>query len=226
MITAICLALSAALAFTPAPVDRVPVEMILIEVAQHGDMHKSSGYYDHGQCKRFQYDTFAEVAPGYMLASHPEAELFLPHDHADKEEFGRAVGTCWTMPAPAEGNAYVEVARFDYDQDLTEKENAELARAFLRNVQAGDMCQMLARYSSGGRGTHTIMFTRPYDPRLSNLYWADSNFANTRIDGVRYGYVRAYQEWPFEEVVGWLVKDWHNGATLYRLNPDIVPRET
>lgn len=225
MITTLCMMLSAMLAFTPAPVDMIPAEMILIEVAQDGAMHKSGSYTAHGQCKRFQYDTFAEVAPRYMLSSYPSVELFLPHDHATVEESGRPVGTCWTMPAPSEGNAFVEVARFDYDKELSEEENAENARALLRQVRAGDVFQMLARYSSGGRGTHTIMFTQPFDPRDDTLYWVDSNFANTRIDGVKYGYVRAYQSWPFEEVVGWLVKDWHNGATIYRVSDDVVLRE-
>lgn len=225
MITTLCLMLTAMLAFTPAPSDMIPAEMILIEVAQDGAMHKSGGYVDHGQCKRFQYDTFAEVAPGYMLASHPEVALVLPHDHAEQEASGRPVGTCWEVMTPAEGNAFVEVARFDYDRELTQAENAQKAREMLKQVRAGDMFQMLARYSSGGRGTHTIMFTQPYDPRDDMLYWADSNFANTRIDGVRYGYVRAYQSWPVEEVVGWLVHDWHNGATIYRVSDDVVRRD-
>lgn len=224
MITALCMVMSAMMAFTPAPRDMIPAQMILIEVAQDGDMHKSSSFTAHGQCKRFQFDTFAEVAPAYMLEDYPGVELFLPHDHASVEESGRPVGTCWTMPPASQGNAYAEVARYDYDRSLTKRENEQLARAFLQQVQAGDMLQMLARYSSGGRGTHTVMITRPYDPRLSNIYWADSNFANTRIDGVRYGYVRAYQSWPLEEMVDWLVADWHNGATIYRLHEGIVLR--
>lgn len=225
MTTALCMLLSAMLSFTPAPTDTIAARMILLEVSRHGDMHKSGSFSAHGQCKRFQHDTFAEVAPGYMLSGYPEVALFLPRNHASVEESGRPVGTCWEMPDTSEGNAYVETARFDYDKALTRKENMQAAYAFLQNVRAGDMLQMLARYSSGGRGTHTIMFTRPYDPRESMLYWADSNFANTRIDGVKYGYVRAYQAWPLDEIVQWLVADWHNGATLYRLNDQIIPRE-
>lgn len=225
MITALCLALSAALSFTPTPSDMIPARMILIEVAQHGNMDRSDSYSAHGQCKRFQYDTFAEIAPDYCFADYPDVTLFMPHDHASEEESGRSVGKAWTMPDASEGNAFVEVAQFDYDPTLPKEENQRLAREFLTNIQAGDVMQMLARYNSGGRGTHTIMFTRPYDPRLENLYWADSNFANTRIDGHRYGYVRAYQCWQIEEVVDWLTKDWTNGATLYRVHADLVLRD-
>ena len=82
-----------------------------------------------------------------------------------------------------------------------------------------------ATYSNGARGTHTLLVTRSYNPTTGKLYWADSNFANTRIDGKRYGYVRAYQAWSLEEAVGWLAADMYNGATLYRLRDDIVVRE-
>lgn len=54
---------------------------------------------------------------------------------------------------------------------------------------------MIAVYNSGARGTHTMLISQPYDARDGILYWCDSNFSNTRIDGVRYGYVRARQSW-------------------------------
>lgn len=225
MITALCLMLSAMMAVTPAPREMLSAEMILIEIAQDGARNKSGSYTAHGQCKRFQYDSFADASQGYMLADYPGVALFMPHDHASVEESGRPVGTCWEMPDVSEGNAFVEVASYDFDNSISRKENQELARAFLQNIQAGDVMQMLATYSSGGRGTHTIMFTRPYDSRLSTLYWVDSNFANTRIDGVKYGFVRAYQSWAFEDVVTWLTKDGNNGATLYRVNDNVVKAE-
>lgn len=224
MITALCLLLSAAMAVTPAPRDMLTAEMILIEVAQDGQQSPSGSQRDHGQCKRFQIDSFAEASKGYQLAAYPGVELFLPSEHAPVEESGRPVGTCWHMPGAAEGNAFEEVARFDLNRDLTQRENEALARAFLCQVRAGDVVQMLARYTSGGRGTHTILITQPYDARDAYLYWADSNFANTLVEGERYGIVRARQRWAFEEVVGWLVADWHNGATIYRTRDDVVRR--
>lgn len=219
--------LSVALAVSPvtaAPRDALITELILYEFTENGEMARSGGPQHHGQCKRFQVDSFEKVAENYMLASYPDAQLYMPLDHADKKVTGRTSGTCWDMPDPSTGNAFYEAARFDVDRTLSVKENQRLAREFLTQVQAGDVLQMVASFASGGRGTHTLLFTRPYDPRLENLYWIDSNFANRRIDGLRYGIVRAYQEWPVDEVAKWLGKDWNNGATIYRLSEDIVKR--
>lgn len=224
MITLLCLLLSAAMAVTPAPADMLAAEMTLTELSRHGSQARSSSVLDPGQCRRFQVNMFAEASQGYRLAGYPDVTLFMPDEHAPTDVSGRPVGSCWDMPAVEMGNAYEEVARYDYDKDITPQENRQNVLRFLENVRAGDVMQMLATYSNGRRGTHTLMFTRPYDPRLGMLYWADSNFANTRIDGVRYGYVRAYQAFPLEDVITWLAADWNNGATLYRLRGDIVAK--
>jgi len=225
MITALCLLLSASMAVTPPQNAELVARMILTEVVQDRETNRSSSNQFHGQCKRFQVNTFEEVAGDFMLAAYPEAELFIPLAHASKESTGgRTVGTAWEIVMPEAGNAYVEVARFDADRSLTRRENIEAAKAFLSNIQAGDQIQMMARYNSGSRGTHSMMFTRPYDPRSEYLYWADSNFSNTRIDGELYGNVRAYQQWRVDEVAGWLAADVGNGATLYRLSEDVVRR--
>lgn len=225
MITALCLLLTAVMAVTPTPAQTLTAEMILIEVAQDGGFHRSSGPLYHGQCKRFQADSFVEAAASYMLPGAPEQALVIPLEHVPADESGRPVGTCWPLEDETGVLGYEEVARFDYNRDLTEKENKELARAFLMQVQAGDVMQMLATYGSGGRGTHTIMFTRPYDPRLERLYWSDSNFSNTLVDGIKYGYIKAYQDWAFDDVARWLSDDWNNGATLYRVRDDVVLRD-
>lgn len=227
MITALSWLLSVAMAVSPisaSPRDALIAEMILVEFTENGQMARSGGPQHHGQCKRFQVDCFVKAAENYMLASYPDAKLYMPLDHADKNLTGRPSGTCWDMPDPSTGNAFVEAARFDIDRTLSVKENQRRAKEFLLQVQAGDVLQMVASFASGGRGTHTLMFTRPYDPRLEYLYWIDSNFANKRIDGLRYGIVRAYQEWPIDEVANWIGKDWNNGATIYRLSEDIVKR--
>lgn len=225
MIAALCALLSAVMAVTPAPKDVLAARMILTEIVQDGDAQKSAGRSDAGQCKQYQINAFAQASAGYMLADYPDARLYLPFEHNNSETSGRPVGAAWDMPGPETGNAYVEAARFDYDKALTKKENIAVAKAFLSNVRAGDLLQMQATYSSGGRGTHTLMFTRPYDPRLPSLYWSDSNFANRIVDGVRYGVARAYQTWPLEEVAGWIAADWYHGATLYRLRDDIAVRQ-
>jgi len=227
MTAAVSFMLSIALAVSPVtanPREMLIAEFILIEFTEDGQMARSGGPQHHGQCKRFQVDMFAKVAGNYMLNSYPDAELYMPLDHADKEITGRTSGTCWDMPDASTGNAFVEAARYDVDRTLSVKENQRIAREFLTQVQAGDILQMVASYQSGGRGSHTLLFTRPYDPRLAYLYWIDSNFANRRIDGLRYGIVKAYQEWPVDEVAKWLGQDWNNGATIYRLSEDIVER--
>lgn len=225
MIAALCVLLSAVMAVTPAPKDTLTARMILVEVVQDGESRPSANRTDAGQCKQFQINSFAQASAGYVLAEHPDATLYLPYEHNDRDATGRPTGAAWDMPGPETGNAFVEVAYFEYDKDLTKRENIAVAKAFLSQVRAGDFLQMQATYSSGGHGTHTLMFTRPYDPRLPTLYWSDSNFANRLVGGVRYGVAMAYQAWPLEEVAGWISADWYHGATLYRLSDDIVVRE-
>jgi len=116
----------------------------------------------------------------------------------------------------------VEAARYDYDPELSRKENVQKAREFLTQVQAGDLLQLLGMYSNGNRGTHTLMITRTYDPRTETLFWSDSNLSNKRIDGIRHGYVKAYQMKPLDEMAEWIGTAGNTGATIYRLNPEIV----
>ncbi len=228
MISALCVLLSMMMAVTPPvaqPESLLTAKLILAEVARDGEENRSSGIDHAGQCKRFQADTFAFVSTGYRLSSFPEAALYMPLGHEKPEVSGRPVGTCWEMPDPSTGNAFAEAARFDYDRALTPKQNLEAARAFLRQVRAGDVLQMLATFSNGTqRGTHTLLFTRPYDPRLSTLYWVDSNLDNHRVDGIRYGFAHAYQQRAFEDVAAWLAWDENNGATLYRVREDVEIR--
>lgn len=224
MIAALCMLLSATMAFTPTPKDMLTARMILVEIVQNGEARPSASRSDAGQCKQYQINAFAQASGGYRLADYPDTPLYLPFEHNNQELTGRPVGAAWDMPEPETGNAFVEVAHFDYNKDLTKRENIAVAKAFLSLVRAGDFLQMQGTYSSGGRGTHTLMFTKPYDPRLPSLFWSDSNFANRMVDGVRYGVAKAYQTWPLEEVAGWIAADWYHGATLYRLRDDVVMR--
>jgi hypothetical protein len=224
MISALCLLLSAAIGAAPLPAEALTARLILTQVAQDGAFQPSELRTDPGQCRRFQASGFAQAAAGYALADFPGATLYLPEAHADEDDTGRALGTAWQMPDAATGNAFTEVASYDYKSSLSAKENRQAAEDFLKNVRAGDMLQMVASYQSGGRGTHTLLFTRPYDPRLDTLHWVDSNFDNRRVDGVRYGYVHAYQERALSELAGWIAAEFGNGATLYRLRTDVVAR--
>lgn len=220
-------ALAAMMAFSPAsdsiaPREKLIARMTLVEVMQDGEMNRSTGNQYHGQCRRFQADSFSEAAQGFALRSSPELVLSLPIDHMPAEDSGRPVGIVWSLPQDGMVCAYEAVAVFDYDPSISAKRNRQAARDFLTNVRAGDVLQMIGVFSSGARGTHTLMFSQPYDPRDDSLYWIDSNFSNTLVDGVRYGYVRARQSWPINDLVSWFAADERTGATLYRLREDIV----
>ena len=220
-------ALAAMMALSPAgesiaPREKIGARMTLIEVMLDGDMSRSTGTQYHGQCRRFQSDSFLDAAQGFALKDSPELVLSLPIDHMPAEDSGRPVGLVWAPPENGMVCAYEAVAVFDYDPSLSVKRNREAAREFLSNVRAGDVLQMIGVFSGGARGTHTLMFSQPYDPRDDALYWIDSNFSNTRVDGVRYGYVRARQSWPINDLVSWFAADERTGATLYRLREDIV----
>ena len=222
MITALCLLLSAVLACTPAPGDTLKAKLILTEVARNNEANPGRLRTDAGQCRRFQAESFAAASEGYRLAGYPGAILHLPEAHADPAVSGRFLGVAWDMPGPETGNAFLEAARYDYDPRLSDKANREAAIAFLAQARAGDILQMVGTYSTGGRGTHTLLITRPYDPRLQTLYWADSNFSFRVVDGETLAVVRAYQQRAVDEVVGWLTANNGNGATLYRLRRDVV----
>lgn len=230
MIALMSAALSAMLMFSSGvqsvpPRERIIAHMILIEAAQDGELNRSSGNQYHGQCRRFQADSLLEAAQGFAPVGQPDATLVLPIDHMSKEESGRPVGTVWSAPGEGEACAYEPVTWFDFDGSMSAKQNKAAAREFLSQVQAGDVLQIMAVYSSGARGTHTVLITQPYDERDDTLYWCDSNFANKRVNGVKHGYVRARQTWPMNDVTGWLGVSENTGATLYRLREDLTEKE-
>lgn len=227
MIALMSAALSAMLAFSGAapsvpPQERIIAKMLLIEVAQDGDLNRASGNQYHGQCRRFQADSLLEAAQGFAPEGQPGVTLVLPIDHVPQEESGRPVGAVWSAAEEGTACAYEQVAAFDFDGSMSAKMNRQAAQEFLSQALAGDILQIIAVYSSGERGTHTLMITQPYDPRDDVIYWCDSNFANKRIDGVKYGYVRARQAWAMNDVTGWLGVSANTGATLYRLRTDLV----
>ena len=90
-------ALAAMMALSPAgdsiaPREKIIARMMLIEVMQDGDMSRSTGNQYHGQCRRFQSDSFLDAAQGFALKDSPELALSLPIDHMPAEESGRPVG--------------------------------------------------------------------------------------------------------------------------------------
>lgn len=229
MIALLCAALSAAMAFMPGPAEMTPREkliarMMVVEVAQDGALNRSSDSKYHGQCRRFQADSLEQAAQGFALEGQDGLVLTVPLNHMTEDE-SRPVGAAWSQAEAGKVDAYEVVATFDYDPALTAKENKARAESFLSQARAGDVLQMIAVYNSGARGTHTMLISQPYDARDGILYWCDSNFSNTRIDGVRYGYVRARQSWAMPDVAGWISYDGNTAATLYRLREDIVQEE-
>lgn len=227
MISILCAALSALLALSPGasgvpPRERIIARMLLIEVSQDGSLSRSSGSRYHGQCRRFQADSLEEAVRGFELEGFPGLLPTIPLEHREEEETGMPAGSVWSEALEGTVCAYDAVASFTFDPARTAKENLESAKAFLRGAQAGDVLQMIATYNSGARGTHTLMLSQPYDARKDMLYWCDSNFSNTRIDGVKYGYARAHQAWAMKDVAAWISSSENTGATLYRLRNDIV----
>ena len=171
-----------------------------------GALRRSDSTTAPGQCKRYLINTFAGAAKGYYLEEYPFKPLSMPAEHNDAGQDGRREGAGWTLPSAASGNPFVEVARFDYAPGMTLRENQQAALAFLSNVQRGDVFQMFGIFSNGIRVTHTALFIRDFDPAEDSLHWADSNFKNTMVSDVRYGYVVAHHSRTLEEICGWLLQ--------------------
>lgn len=222
--TALCLILAMALAAAPAPAptptENLIARLILTEAAQDGERLPSGNTDAPGQCMRYQINAFASASASFRLPECPEVPLAMPDTYAQDEQ--RVYGSAWEMPPASDGNPFVEAARFQYDRDLTAKQNRDAAKAFLSQARAGDMLQMMAVFDNGNRGTHTLLFTQPYDARDGMLHWSDSNFHNVVVSGVKYGYAHSDQSARLDDVAAWLAADIGCAATLYRLREDLI----
>ncbi|GHV26302.1 hypothetical protein FACS18948_1650 [Clostridia bacterium] len=202
--------------------DALISEWIALIRMDEGTRRKSGTTTSPGQCKRYLVNTFALASAQYALPVAETVPLSMPDQPNPKDDV-RIHGSAWLMPELTEGNPFEMVAAYDFSRHLTDRENRKAAREFLTGVLPGDVIQMMAVYSNGERGTHTLLITEAYDPETDRLYWADSNFRIEKIDGVKYGVVDAHQSRTAEEIAGWLTNP-SCAATIYRIREDIVAR--
>lgn len=171
-------------------------------------------------CKNFTVYLFRQNAESFRMAEYPDVPLVIPDNKPRDECTDYVYGVEWKDVAASEGNPFYVAASFRYDTSLSDEENRELAREFLKQVQRGDYFQMAAKYYYGV-GAHSMIFIADYDPDADSVHWCDSNMRGATIDGLRYGYVQ------FDAVreIDWFVDAFCRkkyGATLYRLRDDIV----
>lgn len=203
--------------------DALIAEWIALIKADDGAMRKSNSTTAPGQCKRYLVNTFAQAAANYELILAPYITLNMPED-SNPNDGTRVRGVAWTMPENPYGSPFYTAASYDFNKSATKTLNKQAARDMLMAAKPGDVIQMMALYDNGVRGTHTLLVTEGYDEETDTLYWADSNFKNKVIDGVRYGLVVANQKRSIDEIVSWLVNP-SCGATLYRISPFVALRE-
>ncbi len=195
--------------------------------AAHGQFVKTKGRLQRAHysgdiyiCKNFTIYCFKQAAPHYRMAEYPDTALVIP-DNLPKEECKTYLyGYKWKDIPAEKGNPFYEAAAFRYDPNLSKKENQEIARAFLRQVQRGDFFQMRADYYYG-KGPHSLIFTQDYDAASDTVTWCDSNMKGEKKSGIRYGCV----QWDANRNIDWFVDAFcrsRHGATLYRLREDIV----
>lgn len=175
-------------------------------------------------CKNFTVHCFQAAAPQFRMAEFPDAELQIPNNLPKAQCKDYVYGVEWESIAAEDGNPFYAAAAFRYDNNLTKKENQQLAREFLMQAKRGDFFQMAANYVHGV-GAHSMMITGDYNPENDTILWADSNMKGTRKDGgIRYGYV----QFDAQKDIDWFVDAFCRkkyGATLYRLRDDIIIKE-
>lgn len=171
-------------------------------------------------CKNFTVYMFRKNRDKFRMAEYPDVKLVIPDNLPREESKPYVYGAAWKDIPASEGNPFYAAATFRYDKGKSEKENRELAREFLKQVQRGDYFQMAAKYYYGV-GAHSLVFTRDYDPENDSVTWTDSNMKGKKINGVRHGYI----QWDAVKKIDWFVDAFcrkNYGATIYRLRDDII----
>lgn len=171
-------------------------------------------------CKNFTVYLFRQNCEKYRMAEYPDVKLVIPDNKPKKECKEYVYGMEWKDIPASEGNPFYAAATFRYDAGKSKKENQEMGREFLKQVQKGDYFQMAADYYYGV-GAHSMIFIADYDEETDTVRWCDSNMKGTRKNGIRYGYVQ------FDAVkeIDWFVDAFCHkkyGATIYRLRDDII----
>jgi len=174
---------------------------------------------DIGVCKNFVMRLFDTYSAGYRMLAYPDLPLHMPKNNSKKACAPYDYGIEWRPETAEDGSPFEIAAQFKYDNDLTEEENADLARNLLLQVRKGDFLQIVGYYG-GGNGPHSLYVIRDYDPVTQLIHWTDSNMRGTRIDGVRWGYL----QYDAQQDIDWWVQVFNRkkrGATLYRLRDDL-----
>lgn len=175
--------------------------------------------YDIGVCKNFVMRLFDTYSAGYRMLAYPELALHMPKNNSKAACAPYDYGIEWRPETAEDGSPFEIVAQFKYNDDLTEEENAELARNLLVQIQKGDFFQIVGYYG-GGNGPHSMYIIRDYDPITQMIHWTDSNMRGKRINGARWGYM----QYDADADVTWWVNVFNRkkrGATLYRLRDDL-----
>ena len=171
-------------------------------------------------CKNFTVYLFNENRDKYRMEEYPDVRLVIPNNKPKEECKEYRYGCEWEEISAEDGNPFYVAASFRYDPNLSKKENQQLAREFLMQVQKGDYFQMAANYYYGV-GAHSLVFIEDYDPETDTVTWCDSNMKGESRNGIRYGCVQ------FNAVkdIDWFVDAFCRkkyGATIYRLRDDII----
>lgn len=171
-------------------------------------------------CKNFTVYLFNENRDKYRMEEYPDTRLVIPNNKPKEECKDYRYGCEWEEISAEDGNPFYVAASFRYDPNLSKKENQQLAREFLMQVQKGDYFQMAANYYYGV-GAHSLVFIEDYDPETDTVTWCDSNMKGESRNGIRYGCVQ------FNAVkdIDWFVDAFCRkkyGATIYRLRDDII----
>lgn len=171
-------------------------------------------------CKNFTVYLFRQNRDRYRMAEYPDVELVIPDNQTKDDCKPYVYGVEWKDVSAAEGNPFVEAARFRYDDSLSKEENWQKAREFLQQVQRGDYFQMAAKYYYG-TGAHSMLFIEDYDAAADSVHWADSNMKGEKRNGERYAYV----QYDAVKEIDWFVEAFcrkNYGATIYRLRDDLI----
>ena len=175
--------------------------------------------YHVGLCKNYVMRLFDTFSADYRMAAYPDLPLYMQKNNSLVNCAPYDYGIEWRYEGAELGTPFEIAAQFKYNNDLTKEENAQLARAMMEQVQAGDFFQMVGFYG-GGNGPHSLLFMSDYDAITDNLYWTDSNMRGTRVDGVRWGYL----QYNVVNTAKWFIEAINTpkrGATLYRLRDDL-----
>lgn len=206
------------------PKEQLIEKMLALALANSKDKRynfvRAQDSTDPGVCKNFIMRMFDTFKADYRMLAYPELEMHIPLNNLKENCAPYQYGVEWALEGPEDGNPFEVVAKYRYDEGLSETENRALAREMLEQARQGDFYQMAGNYVDGN-GPHSLIFIADYDPEQDMLAWTDSNRKGTRVNGNRWGYLL----WDTQYTIEWMCDAichpaW--GATLYRLRDDLV----